>query len=164
MASRAEPFPFEHGVTDLIQTFRAAQREIAAQVIAAIKTGNLERAASRRLQLASLLSLLDQIGAQTEPIARRLVAEAHAQGAAATATALGATVSEVTPGAFAGISREAVTALQDAMVGRLRDSQRTVGRIGQDVYAKAGRRAALRAILGAEGSPQAATMRPPPSP
>ena len=159
MASRAEPFPFEHGVTDLIQTFRAAQREIAAQVIAAVKAGNLERAASRRLQLASLLALLDQIGAQTEPIARRLVAEAHAQGAAATVTQLGATVAPEIPGAFAGISREAVAALQDSMVGRLRDSRLTVGRQAQDVYATAGRRAALRAILGAEGSPRAAARQ-----
>ena len=159
MALRAEPFPFEHGVTDLIQTFRAAQREISAQVIAAVKAGNLERAASRRLQLASLLALLDQIGAQTEPIARRLVAEAHSQGAAATVTQLGATVAPEIPGAFAGISREAVAALQDSMVGRLRDSRLTVGRQAQDVYATAGRRAALRAILGAEGSPQAAARQ-----
>ena len=159
MASRAEPFPFEHGVTDLVATYRAAQREISAQVIAAVKAGNLERAQARRLQLARLLALLDQIGAQTEPIARRLVAEAHAQGAAATVTQLGASVAPEIPGAFAGISREAVAALQDAMVGRLRDSRLTVGRQAQDVYATAGRRAALRAILGAEGSPQAAARQ-----
>ena len=159
MATRAEPFPFEHGVTDLIQTFKAAQREISAQVIAAVKDGNLQRAQSRRLQLARLLALLDQIGAQTDPIARRLVAEAHAQGAAATVTQLGATVAPEIPGAFNGISREAVTALQESIVGRLRDSRLTVGRQAQDVYATAGRRAALRAVLGAEGSPRAAARQ-----
>lgn len=160
MSARQEPFPFETGVTDIIHTFRAAQRELAAQVEAAVRSGNLQQASQRRMQLARLVALLDQIGAQTEPVARRLVAEAHAQGAAATAVHLGASVAapEI-PVAFAGISREAVSALQDAMVGRLRDSRLTVGRQAQDVYAKAGRRAALRAILGADGSPRSAARQ-----
>ncbi len=117
-----------------------------------------ERAEQRRLQLAAVLAILDQLGAYADPAARELVANAYQQGADRAAeqiAGLRIDAPEV-PGSFAGVSADAVKALQDSMVGNLRAARETVGRQVNDIYAKAGRRAALRAILGAEGSPQSA--------
>lgn len=155
MSSRPDAYPYEAAVRDLLRTLSAAQREITSQIEDALRHANLARAAERRAQLARLVALLDQIGADVDPRARLLVAEAHAQGAARAATqiaGLSVTAPEI-PGAFTAISAESVAALQDATLGRLRDARRTVGRTVNDVYARAGRRAALRAVLGAEGSP-----------
>jgi hypothetical protein len=50
-------------------------------------------------------------------------------------------------------------ALQDSILGRLDAARQTVGRTVDDLYARAGRRAALRAVLGEAGSPEAAKRR-----
>lgn len=154
----AQSYPYERGINDFTRTVRLAQRAIAAQVQQAIREGNLQRAMQRRMQLAAVLATLDQLGAAVDPIARRLVEDAYEQGAARAAqqiVGLRIAAPEI-PGAFAGVSREAVAALQDSIVGRLRTSRQIVGRQVDDVYARAGRRAALRAVLGAEGSPRSA--------
>ncbi len=149
------PFPYERGIEDFARTVRLAQRAIAAQVQRAIESGNLRVAAQRRAQLAAVIATLDQLGAAVDPMARRLVTDAYHQAAARAAeqiTGLNITAPEI-PGAFAGVSREAVATLQDSITGRLRTSRQIVGRQIDDVYGRAGRRAALRAVLGADGSP-----------
>ncbi|HET6502107.1 MAG TPA: phage minor capsid protein [Amycolatopsis sp.] len=154
----AEHFPYEQGLTDFNRTVAAAQREIALQVEAAINAGNLNLAGQRRLQLARVIATLDQLGAYVDPTARQLVADAYQQAAARTVdqiTALNITAPEI-PGAFAGVSTEAVAALQRSITGKLTAARDTVGRQVDDIYAREGRRIALRAILGADGSPQAA--------
>lgn len=161
MATRPDRLPYEGGVADLAATYRDAQRRIAALVRAAIAAEDLRTAQRRRLQLAAVLALLDQLGAQTDRDARDLVEQAFAQSAERVVgeiAALNIAAPEI-PGAFASVSREAVIALQDSIVGRLDTARRTVGRTVDDVYAQAGRRAALRAVLGAEGSPQTAARQ-----
>jgi hypothetical protein len=154
----AEHYPYEQGLADFNRTIAAAQREIALQIEAAINAGNLNIATQRRLQLARVIATLDQLGAYVDPTARQLVADAYRQAAGRAReqiTALNITAPEI-PGAFAGVSTEAVTALQRAVTGRLAAARDTIGRQVDDLYAREGRRAALRAILGADGSPQAA--------
>jgi hypothetical protein len=155
-------FPSDQRVRDLERLYLAAQRTITAQVRAALTAGNLDRAAERRMQLAAVLAVLDQLGAATDPLARDLIRAAYTDGSAhaakGVAAQIGASVSDVAVSAsFTGVSREAVETLQDAILGRLDTARRTVGRQVDDVYAKAGRRASMRALLGAEGSPRAAT-------
>lgn len=154
-------YPFEKGYREFDRTVAAAQREIALQIRLAISQGNLQRRDQRLLQLARVLAILDQLGAYTDPAARELVAQAHEQGAARTLRELAGlhiTAPEI-PGAFAGVSYEAVRELQDSIVGKLKASRETVGRSVSDVFAHAGRRAALRAVLGAEGSPRTAARQ-----
>jgi hypothetical protein len=151
-------FPYEKDLTEFNRVVAAAQREIALQVKAAILEGNLQRRDQRLLQLSRVLAVLDQLGAYTDPAARQLVADAFNQSADRAAdqiAGLKVSAPEI-PGAFAGVSLEAVQALQDTIVGNLRASRDMIGRQVDDLYAKAGRRAALRAVLGADGSPDAA--------
>lgn len=157
----AETYPFEKGYREFDRTVAAAQREIALQVKLAISQGNLQRRDERLLQLARVIAILDQLGAYTDPTARQMVADAHEQGAArALQQIIGLRISapEI-PGAFTGVSIEAVQALQDSITGKLKASRETVGRSVDDVFARAGRRAALRAVLGANGSPRAAARQ-----
>lgn len=154
----AEHYPYEAGLADFNRAVAAAQREIALQVEAAISAGNLNLATQRRLQLARVLATLDQLGAYVDPTVRELVTDAYHQAADRTVEqiqGLNITAPEI-PGAFAGVSTEAVDALQRSITGRLAAARDTVGRQVDDIYAREGRRAALRAILGADPSPQAA--------
>lgn len=157
----AEHFPYERGLTEFDRVVAAAQREIALQVKAAILEGNLARRDQRLLQLSRVLATLDQLGAYTDPAARRMVADAFEQAAARAADQIAGLhiVAPESPAAFAGVSLDAVQALQDTITGNLRASRETIGRQVEDVYAKAGRRAALRAVLGADGSPRAAARQ-----
>lgn len=158
MATVDRPFPYEDRFSAFNRIVAGAQREITLQVEAAVAAGNLNRAGQRRLQLARVIATLDQLGAYVDPAARLLVADAYEQGAARAADEIiGLQVSapEI-PGAFTGVSREAVAALQDSITGSLRASRDLIGRQAQDVLAREGRRTALRAILGADGSPRAA--------
>lgn len=136
----------------------AAQRALTEQVLAALRSGRLERARERRMQLAAVLATLDQLGAAVDPLARKLVTQAWADGSEQAAHGIarqtGRAPAETS--SFTGVTREGVAALEDSLLGRLTDAHRTVGRQVQDVYAHAGRRAALRAMLGADGSPQTA--------
>lgn len=154
----AEAFPFERDLGEFDRTVRAAQREIMLHVRLAIREGNLQRRDQQRLQLARVLAVLDQLGAYVDPAARQMVADAYQQGAARAAQqiiGLRITAPEI-PGAFAGVSLEAVRVLQESIEGNLRDARTRIGRQVNDVYARAGRTAATRAILGADGSPVSA--------
>lgn len=158
MATRPDFYPYENRVDDLQTTYRQAQRLLAAQVTAAIQKGDLSTAARRRAQLRKVLRVLDELGHETDRIARELVAQAHEEGAARALTQihqLNISAPEI-PGAFAGVSKEAVVTLQESVLGRLELARQTVGRSVNDVYGRAGRRVALRAVLGAAPSPREA--------
>lgn len=161
MATEAA-LPSDARARELARIYASAQRTIMAQVQAALRAGNLDRATERRMQLAAVLSVLDQLGAATDPLARDLVRQAFTDGSALAARdvakAAGVRIGSVhVPSSFTGVSRDAVATLEDSILGRLRTARQTVGRRVDDVYARAGRRQALRSLLGAEGSPQAAT-------
>ena len=156
--------PSDQVAARLERMYLDAQRAIMAQVQAALSAGNLMRAQERRLQLAAVLATLDQLGAATDPLARRLAEQAYHDGSAQTAKGIGqqigASVTDVAvPASFTGVQTDAVRTLQDAILGKLDTARRTVGRQVEDVYAKAGRRAVMRSLLGAEGSPQAASAQ-----
>lgn len=161
MATEAS-LPSDKAARQLARIYASAQRTIMLQVQAALRSGNLQRAAERRMQLAAVLSTLDQLGAQADPLARDMVRQAVADGSGLVARDLAATLhvhvgAVQVPGSFTGVSLDAVKALEDSILGRLRTARQTVGRQVDDVYARAGRRQALRALLGAEGSPRTAT-------
>lgn len=155
MAPRPERLPHDRIVDDLARAFRQSQTLILAQIRAAVQSGNLYRASERRLQLAAVVAALDQLGARVDPLAREAVQRAYDEGAANARAAIGAQVSTspVASSTFNGVRVEAIDQLQRAAVERLDASRRTVGRRVEDFYARAGRRAAVRALLGADGSP-----------
>lgn len=156
--ARPDQFPYEARVDDLLVTYRQAQRTIVEQIKAALAAGELQTARRRRQQLAAVLSTLDRLGVETELQARRLVADAYRESAQRTGvqiTRLGPSLT-LDDGAFAAVEHDAILALQDSVLHRLDDARRTIGRQVNDVFARAGRRATLQALLGANGSPQAA--------
>lgn len=158
MSVQDQPLPYEADLARLIELYRQAQRDIAAMVAHAIAAENLTQASQRRVQLAAVVARLDQLGAQTDREARDLVTAAGEQGAARTAgqiSGLQIAAPEI-PGAFGQVNRHALAALEDSLLGRLKAARETVGRSVDDVYGKAGRRAGIRAILGADNSPEAA--------
>ena len=156
--------PSDVAAARLERLYLEAQRAITAQVRAALAAGNLERATERRMMLAAVLATLDQLGAATDPLARQLAAQAYEDGSTQTAKGIagqiGAHVSDVrVPGSFTGVQTDAVRTLADSILGKLDTARRTVGRQVEDTYAKAGRRATMRALLGAEGSPRLASAQ-----
>lgn len=150
----------ERQLQPLLAAYRSVQREIVARIKHAIAAGELRTASGARLQLAAVLAVLDQLGAETDPEARRLVAGAYREGAdraGRQAASLGVATEDLS--AFHGVSFEAVRALQDSAAGRLQDARRTIGRQAADVFQRAQRQAAVRALLGADGSPRTASRR-----
>lgn len=158
MASREPRLSHEAKMRDLLATYRQAQRDIAAMVRAAVAAQDLRTAARRRAQLVAVQVALDRLGVYTDPAIRALVAQAVTDGSERVRRdMIGAriTAPEI-PGAFHAVSADALLALQDAATGRLVGARQTVGRTVEDLYARAGRRAAVRAVLGADGSPEKA--------
>jgi hypothetical protein len=158
VATRPDQYAYEQRLDDFLRVVRHAQQTIAAQVRAAIATGDLRTADRRRLQLAAVQSTLDQLGMEIDQTAAALVQDAYSQGAdRAQQQMIGMSIhAPEIPGAFASVSIDSVRALQDSILERLTAARQTVGRTINDVYARAGRRAALRAVLGADGSPRTA--------
>lgn len=161
MAIARDHLAYQERLEDFLRVVRAAQETIAAQVREAIAGGDALTAQRRRLQLAAVVATLERLGAELDPVAAQLIAQAFDQGAErARSDMIGASITapEI-PGAFAGVATEAVQTMQAAITGRLQAARQTVGRTIDDVYARAGRRASLRALFGAEGSPRAAAFQ-----
>lgn len=158
MATDPRRFPSERRLDDLLATYRQAQRTVVAQIRAAIAEGDLDEARQRRYQLAAVIETLDHLGLETDRVAREIIEGAFMESARATARQAASItgISEVTEASFAGVSREAVEALQESMLGRLSGARETIGRQAADVFAKAQRRTTMLALLGAEGSPRSA--------
>jgi hypothetical protein len=141
---------------------RQAQRELANRIQTATRAGDLDTASRRRVQLARVADILDELGAEIDPRARRIVRDAYQRGAVEAArqmTGIGVPPGGPATVSFNGVSAEAVETLQDAIVGRLDESRTYIGRQTRDMFAKAGRRAALLAVVGVDGTPAAAKRR-----
>jgi len=154
--------PSDRDARTLIRLYADAQRTIIMQVEAAVRSGRMMTARLRRLQLSAVLAYLDQIGAETDPLARQLVAQAHADGAALANTdivRLGAQTGPVTESTFAAVNQEAVQTATDALIGRLDAARQTVGRTVDDVFRRQGLQQTARALLGTEGSVPTASRR-----
>lgn len=154
-------YPYERGLGEFDRTVAAAQREIILQVRLALRDADALRGRQRLLQLARVTAILDQLGAYLDPAARQLVQDAYEQGAARAAQqiiGLQIAAPEI-PGAFAGVSIEAVQVLRDSVTDSMQDARRRIGRQVDDIYRRAGLRAATRAVLGADGSPRTAARR-----
>ncbi len=141
---------------------RQAQRELATSIQLATRSGDLATATKRRAHLARVVEVLEELGAEIDPRARRIARDAWQRGAVKAERDMAnlnrppdatATLS------FNGVAGEAVEELQDAIVGRLSEARTYVGRQTRDLYASAGRRAALRAVLGVDGNPAAQRRR-----
>jgi hypothetical protein len=159
VSARPDQYPYERDLATFDAIVTQAQRTIEAQVESALRTGDLRTIASRQAQLAAIDATLEQLAAGSMPLASRMVHEAWHQAAARAEqqiARLDISTAEI-PGAFQGVSTEAVAAMQESLAHRLDSARQTLGRRVEDIYAREQRRAALRAILGAEGSPQAAS-------
>lgn len=156
MADQPHEFQAERDASELVEAYREALQTIAARVIAAVASGDLQTARRRRVQLAAVLAVLDQLGARTDPVARRLVEAAYDESVKLTAIEAKGIGHVVSERSFNSVSVESVKALQDSLTGTLDDARRTIGRQVQDVYAREQRRAAARSLLGADGSPRSA--------
>lgn len=155
--ARARQFPAERDVAALVATYRQAQRTILAQIRAALAEGDRLTVSMRRYQLATVIATLDRLGYETDPLARRIVRDAFNQSSDRAERQVAATgINAPADRSFAGVSREAVEALQDSMLGRLAGARETIGRQAADVFARAQRRTTMLALLGAEGSPRSA--------
>lgn len=152
------PLSYERRLSEFDRVVAAAQRELILQIKLALKE-DLRSQRQRLLQLARVTAILDQLGAYVDPTARRLVAEAYEQSAQRTLEQIRNLPTTGVETGFAGVSAEAVAALQDSVENGLKDARTRIGRQVQDVYAKAGRRAATRAVLGVDGSPRTAARR-----
>ncbi len=156
MSARPDLYPFEANLHYFDSLVREAQRTLIAQIEAAIRSGDLNTAARRQAQLAAVNQTLTQLALTANPLASRMVQEAWQQGADRALKQIEALPIDTveTPGAFFGVSQEAVEAMQRSLTQRLDAATQTLGRRVEDVYAREQRRAALNAILGAEGSPE----------
>lgn len=160
MASRPRRLPYERYLRELETAYASAQRTLVARIEAALRSGDLETRQRAQAQLAAAVAAIDQLGAEVLPIAREMVGEAYRNGsdqALAQIRRISVDLADL-PGSFAGVSVEAVAELQAALLDRLDDANRTVGRQVADVYRREQLRAALRATLGANGSPQTAAV------
>jgi hypothetical protein len=151
-------FPFEQRLPALIRAYRDAQRDIARQVREALLAGQLDRAAERQRQLFAVVALLDELGQDTDPKVRKLIADAFEEAGDLTSTQIVRIgVDPPSSLSFGGVNREAVLTMQDAILGRLAEGRRTVGRRIEDLFARAGRRQTVMSLLGATGSRRAAS-------
>lgn len=162
MTLNPDSLPSDRQARRLIRLYAEAQRTIIMQVEAAVRSGRLATARLRRLQLSAVLAYLDQIGAETDPLARQIVAQAHTDGAALAnkdIARLGAQTGPVSEATFAAVNREAVQASTDALTGRLSAARQTVGRTVDDMFRRQGLEQTARALLGTEGSVPTASRR-----
>lgn len=160
MAARPDSYPYQSQLGQFDAIVVSAQRTIVAQIEAAIRSGDLSTTLRRQAQLAAIDATLEQLASAANPLASRMVEEAWHQAADRAEqqiARLSISTAEI-PGAFSGVSTEAVRVMQESLIHRLDSARQTLGRRVEDIYAREQRRAALRAILGAEGSPEAASQ------
>jgi hypothetical protein len=162
MAGDARRLPSDAKVRELLALYTSAQRDIALQVTRAIAAGDVLTRRRRAAQLQSVLDVLARLGVEGDPVARDAVLQASLDGAKDAATGIRKIGVELTqPGelSFASVNAEAVATMQDSLLASLDGARTTVGRQVQDVFAREGRQQAMRALLGAEASPQQARRR-----
>lgn len=138
----------EDGLAELVALYREAQRVVAREVRLALMTRNMGRAQERAYALQSVITYLDSIGAETDPLAAKLIANAWGEGDASVLRKTRGTVDFT----FGVVNREAMEEVQRALQGSLGDARRTVGRRVFDVYRQAGLRSTTLNLLGASGS------------
>lgn len=144
--------PYEDRLEELLGVYRQAQAALVAQIEAALRSGNVAKARTRAQQLAAALRTLDELGRTSDNTAARLIADAVHESAADTADIIGASASPPQEAAFAGAARDAIATLERTILGQLQDARVTVGRQVEDIYAQAGRRSTMMALLGARAS------------
>lgn len=162
MAGDIGRVPSDRIVEQLQALYAGAQRELVAQIKAAVISGNLRTARQRRLQLAAAIQTLERLGVEADPLARGAVLQASLDGAGHAAQGIrkiGVDMTPVGERTFAAVNAEAVATMQDSLVASLQGARATVGRQVNDVYASETRRQVVRSLIGAEGSPQSAKAR-----
>lgn len=160
MALNPQDLPSDRQAQRLADLYRQAQQDIAREIERAVLLGDDWKAQERRRQLRAVVDAMAALGRETDPEARAVVAQAFSDGAALAAAdvvRLGATTSPGMERAFNAVNREAVKAAEDALLGRLQSARRGVVTAANDVFRQRTRETALRALLGAEGSPQKAS-------
>lgn len=158
--ARERAFAYQEGLEGFLRLIERAQADLHAEVLEAILNEKLRTRRQRAAQLAKVVALMDELGAKVDPAARELAAAAVTQSSDRTLQQVrGLGITAPAPPSFAGIQRDAIRALQDQMTGRLVAARQQIGRRVEDLYARAGREAAVRALLGADGSSKAAASK-----
>jgi hypothetical protein len=155
---RADQFSYERRLQHLEAVYTAAQETLAANIKAALRSSEPWTAQRVQLQLAAVVAVLDGLDITVTPLARELVRDAYQQGADRMLEQIGrlSIVTPEIPGAFVGVQSGAVEALQRSLLDRLDSARQTLGRRVEDVYAREQRSAAIRSLLGVDGSPRTA--------
>jgi len=159
VSARPDLFPFEANLHYFDSVVRSAQETLVTQIESAIRSGDLGSAVRRQAQLQAVEHTLAQLAATANPLASQMVLEAWHQGADRAAKQIAELPIDAPEklGVFNGVSLEAVQAMQTSLVQSLDAATQNLGRRVRDVYAREQRRAVLRAVLGASGSPDAAS-------
>lgn len=158
LARRPDQYAYERRLRHLEEVYTATQEALAASITAALRSNEPWTAQRVQLQLAAVVAVLDGLDVTVTPLARELVRDAYQQGADRVLEQidrLSISAPEI-PGAFVGVQRQAVEALQRSLLDRLDSARQTLGRRVEDVYAREQRSAAIRSLLGVDGSPRTA--------
>jgi hypothetical protein len=126
----------------LVKLYADAELALKAQVQEALLSGQLGTARYRQAQLARVTSILAELQAAAIPEATEIAAASYALGMRSVEASMG-----FTPGNFAGVHQEAVSALADNLAGKLNAAAQTVGRRVEDVFRQEGLKAAAQGLL-----------------
>lgn len=133
--------PVDAKTQRVVKLYESADKRIQALIAAALDRGAQGTAAFYTRQLAEVRRALIEVQQAAVPEAAVLVGAGYVEGVKYVDDALGLDAAK-----FAGIHRQAVDVLADNMVHKLHGAATTVGRQAEDLFRKAGLRAAAEQI------------------
>lgn len=163
MALNPENLPSDKLVREVVEIYTRAQRELASMILRAIADGKVDTPRQRRIQYRKVVEFLESIGQQADPLAARAVERAFEDGAQLVQPDIervaGPSISPVAEAAFFAVNREAMLSTQEALLDRMVEARRTVGRSVNDVFRRKTLEVTSHALLGSAGSPQKASRK-----
>ena len=159
MALDPQNLPSDRAARQLARIYQRASRDLAHQIERALLAGSMATAQNRRRQLAAVVRYLDELGVQTDPMARQAVSQALTDGdtlARADVKRLGAQVTPLGEQTWHTVNREAAEAAGDQLTMELRNARQVVAASTNDLFRREAARETVRALTGVEGSPAAA--------
>lgn len=139
----------EEGLAELMRIYRDAERIVAQQVRIALIEGRLEEKRNRQNAYNAIEQYLKSVGIEADPIAKKLIENAWREG---DQSVIRAAHPEGVGFNFDLVNRGAMEEMQKALLDNLDGARKTVGRQVNDVFRRAGLRAAALGQLGARGS------------
>lgn len=159
MALDPQNLPSDRAARQLARVYQRAATDLAHRIETALLAGSMATAQNRRRQLAAVVRYLDELGVQTDPMARQAVSQALTDGdtlARADVKRLGAQVTPLGEQTWHTVNREAAEAAGDQLTMELRNARQVVAASTNDLFRREAARETVRALTGVEGSPAAA--------